>query len=99
MSLPTLTSSSSTSASSVPPFIPLMHAEKEALRAAGGCYHCRKTLQTPGWVKHRSNSCPSDLALGIPPRGAPAVVIAVGPAGFLSTYEDGYRVVAVAMPV
>ncbi|KAJ7187247.1 hypothetical protein C8R46DRAFT_1207206 [Mycena filopes] len=94
MSLPTPTSSTSRS----PAFVPLTHAEKESLRAAGGCYHCRKTPQTPGWVKHRSDNCPGDAALGIPPRSASAVVAAVGPVGFSSAYEEGYKAVAVVMP-
>ncbi|KAJ6557611.1 hypothetical protein B0H19DRAFT_1261219 [Mycena capillaripes] len=51
-SLPTPTSAS-------PAFVPLTHTEKEALWAAHGCYHCRKTPQTPGWTKHRSDNCPS----------------------------------------
>jgi hypothetical protein len=92
-SLPTPPSSASPSG-----FVPLTHAEKEALRAAGGCYHCRKTLQSPGWVKHRSDSCPGDAARGIPSRALPAVVAAVGPVGFSSTYEEGYKAVAAVMP-
>ncbi|KAJ6495542.1 hypothetical protein C8R47DRAFT_1318370 [Mycena vitilis] len=98
-SLPTPPPSSTAMLSSTSrPFLPLTHADKEALRAAGGCYHCRKTPQTPGWVKHRSDSCPGDAALGIPPRSASAVVAAVGPVGFSSTYEEGYSAVAVVMP-
>ncbi|KAJ7682826.1 hypothetical protein DFH06DRAFT_1119956 [Mycena polygramma] len=94
-SLPTPPPSSTAMSSSTSrPFLPLTHADKEALRAAGGCYHCRKTPQTPGWVKHRSDSCPGDAALGIPPRSASAVVAAVGPVGFSSTYEEGYSAVA-----
>jgi hypothetical protein len=88
----------SSSKSSSPPFSPLTYAEKEVLRAARGCYHCRKTPQTPGWVQHRSDSCPGDAALGIPPHSAPAVVAAVGPAGFSSLYEEGYKAVAAVMP-
>ncbi|KAJ7734379.1 hypothetical protein B0H14DRAFT_3517142 [Mycena olivaceomarginata] len=87
-----------TPASASPAFVPLSHAEKEALRTANGCYHCHKTPQTPGWVKHRSDNCPGDAALGIPPRLAPAVVAAVGPAGFSSMYEEGYVPVAAVMP-
>ncbi|KAF7362633.1 hypothetical protein MVEN_00612300 [Mycena venus] len=97
-SLPMPVSSLSTSMSTSPVFVPLTHAEKESLRAAGGCYHCRKTPQTPGWVKHRSDSWPGDPVLGIPLHSAPAVVAAVGPAGFSSSYEEGYRAVAVVMP-
>ncbi|KAJ7206744.1 hypothetical protein C8J57DRAFT_1614652 [Mycena rebaudengoi] len=92
--LPTPTSASS----STPRFSPLTYAEKEALRAAQGCYHCRKTPQSPGWVKHRSDSCPGDSALGIPPRNSPAVVAAVGPVGFSGAYEEGYAPVAAVFP-
>ncbi|KAJ7769766.1 hypothetical protein B0H14DRAFT_2632658 [Mycena olivaceomarginata] len=87
-----------TPASASPAFVPLSHAEKEALHTANGCYHCRKTPQTLGWVKHHSDNCPGDAALGIPPRLAPAVVAAVGPAGFSSMYEEGYVPVAAVMP-
>ncbi|KAJ7267859.1 hypothetical protein C8J57DRAFT_1325995 [Mycena rebaudengoi] len=88
-----------TTASSSPRhFSPLTHAEKETLRAAQGCYHCRKTPQSPGWVKHRSDNCPGDAALGIPPRSSPAVIAAVGPVGFSSAYEEGYAPVAAVMP-
>ncbi|KAJ7191669.1 hypothetical protein C8J57DRAFT_1549000 [Mycena rebaudengoi] len=73
--LPTPTSASS----STPRFSPLTYAEKEALRAAQGCYHCRKTPQSPGWVKHRSDSCPGDSALGAYEEGY-APVAAVFPA-------------------
>jgi hypothetical protein len=79
-------------------FVPLTHTEKEALCAAGGCYHCRKTPQSPGWVKHHSKSCPGNAVLGIPPHASPAVVAAVGPVGFSLAYEEGYQAVAVVMP-
>ncbi|KAJ7035358.1 hypothetical protein C8F04DRAFT_1182514 [Mycena alexandri] len=93
--LPTPTSSTSFA---TPAFAPLTHTEKEALRAANGCYHCRKTPQSPGWVRHRSDNCPGDPARGIPPRTAPAVVAAVGPAGFSAVYEEGYAPVAAVFP-
>ncbi|KAJ7097043.1 hypothetical protein B0H15DRAFT_797777 [Mycena belliarum] len=95
-SLPTPTSASP--AASAPTFRPLTYAEKEALRAAHRCYHCRKTPQTPGWVKHRSDSCPGDSALGIPPRASAHVVAAVGPVGFSAAYEEGYAPIAVVFP-
>ncbi|KAJ7603266.1 hypothetical protein DFH06DRAFT_1151995 [Mycena polygramma] len=94
--MPTPPASASSSSSST--FAPLTHAEKEVLRAAHGCYHCRKTPQTPGWVKHRSDNCPGDIAAGIPPRSSPAVVAAVGPPGFSSAYEEGYTAVAAVLP-
>ncbi|KAJ6528763.1 hypothetical protein DFH09DRAFT_1185685 [Mycena vulgaris] len=90
--LPTPTSSSSG------PLAPLTYAEKEALRAAHGCYHCRRTPQSPGWVKHRSDNCPGDPVHGILPRTSPAVVAAVGPVGFSSVYEEGYAPVAAVFP-
>ncbi|KAJ7745205.1 hypothetical protein DFH07DRAFT_963417 [Mycena maculata] len=103
LSIPTPASSSlSSTATSLPTppssatrafSVSLTHAEKEALKAAGGCYHCKKTPQTLGWVKHRSYSCPGDAALGIPPRSAALVVAAVGPVGFSSAYEEGFRAV------
>ncbi|KAF8182434.1 hypothetical protein K438DRAFT_1937768 [Mycena galopus ATCC 62051] len=92
-SLPTPTSSSSS------PLIPLSLAEKEVLRAAGGCYRCRKTPQSPGWIKHRSDNCSGDAALGILPHAAPPVVATVGPAGFSSYYEDESLPVTAVMPV
>ncbi|KAJ7741662.1 hypothetical protein B0H16DRAFT_1464383 [Mycena metata] len=73
----------------------LTSAEKEALRAAGGCYHCKKTPQSPGWTKHRSDNCPGDTALGIPPRSVSSVVAAVGPIGFSSLYGEIHAVAAV----
>ncbi|KAJ6472000.1 hypothetical protein C8R45DRAFT_1217932 [Mycena sanguinolenta] len=46
----------------------LTPAERETLKAAGGCYHCKKTPQSEGWVKHRSENCPGDVASGVPAR-------------------------------
>ncbi|KAF7368644.1 hypothetical protein MVEN_00188600 [Mycena venus] len=90
-SLPTPTSASSG-------LTPLTQVEKEALRAANGCYHCQKTPQTPGWVKHQSDNCPGDAALGILPCLTLSVVASVGPAGFSSMYDGGYVPVAAVMP-
>ncbi|KAJ7671943.1 hypothetical protein B0H17DRAFT_1208869 [Mycena rosella] len=95
-SLPTPPASASSTPSQLPP---LMHAEREALRAVNGCFHCRKTPQTPGWVKYRSDTCPGDAALGIPPRNLLSVVAAVGPVGFSADYKEGYAPVAAVMPV
>ncbi|KAJ7254791.1 hypothetical protein C8J57DRAFT_1518412 [Mycena rebaudengoi] len=97
LSIPTPTSSTAAS-SSTQPFAPLTFTEQEALRLAQGCYHCRKTLQSPGWIKHRSNTCPGNAALGIPPRSASTVVAAVGPVGFLAVYKEGYTPVAAVLP-
>ncbi|KAJ7689594.1 hypothetical protein B0H17DRAFT_1134925 [Mycena rosella] len=104
-SIPAMSSSSlptpisSTPASTLSAFRPLTYAEKEILRAANNCYHCRKTPKTLGWVKHRSDTCPSNPVLRIPPCSSPAVIAAVSPAGFPSIYKEGYAPVAAVMPV
>ncbi|KAF7368543.1 hypothetical protein MVEN_00177600 [Mycena venus] len=85
--------------SSLLPFVLLMHTEKEALHAAGGCHHCHKALQTMGWVKHHIDNCPGDPVLSVPPHSVPAVIVAVGPVSFAAAYEEGYKPVAVVMPV
>ncbi|KAF7349556.1 hypothetical protein MSAN_01746100 [Mycena sanguinolenta] len=84
----TSTPSSSSSASSTPFVHSLSPVEKETLKAAGGCYHCKKTPQSEGWVKHRSENCPGDAAAGIPPRAATSVIAAVGAPGFSKEYEE-----------
>ncbi|KAJ7764776.1 hypothetical protein B0H16DRAFT_1798178 [Mycena metata] len=99
-SLPTPTSAAS-SASSRP--APLSAAEKETLRAANGCFNCRKSPLTPGWVKHRFDNCPGDPALGIPPRSTPAVIAAVAPVAASSADNDsdvgyGYGPITAVMP-
>ena len=55
------------------PFVPLTDKECEALRLTGGCYRCRRTPSSPGWIKHGSRNCPGDAENGITP--APARVI------------------------
>ncbi|KAJ7796362.1 hypothetical protein B0H14DRAFT_3494914 [Mycena olivaceomarginata] len=103
-SLPSVLSPSLPVATSAPaapaPFIhSLTQAEKDTLRAAGGCYHCKKTPQSPGWVRHRSESCPSDSALGIPPCTATSVVAGISAPGFSSLYDERRATaVAVVMP-
>ncbi|KAJ7121265.1 hypothetical protein C8R43DRAFT_959611 [Mycena crocata] len=97
-SLPTPTSSVPASLPSPSPLDPLTFAQKEALPAAKGCYHCRKTPESPGWVKHHSDSCPGDAALGILPCSSPTVVAAVDPVGFSSTYEESYGVLTAVIP-
>ncbi|KAJ7878384.1 hypothetical protein B0H14DRAFT_3435653 [Mycena olivaceomarginata] len=99
-SLPSVLSPSLPVATSAPaapaPFVhSITQAEKDTLRAAGGCYHCKKTPQSPGWVKHRSENFPGDSALGIPPRAATSVVTAIGAPGLSSLYDER-RVTAVA---
>lgn len=48
------------------PFIPLTEKEREALKLAGGCFRCRRTPASPGWIQHGSRNCP-DTAYGISP--------------------------------
>ena len=48
-------------------FVPLSDKERDALRLAGGCYRCRRTPASPGWVQHGSRNCPGDEAHGISP--------------------------------
>ncbi|KAJ7693307.1 hypothetical protein B0H17DRAFT_1199829 [Mycena rosella] len=94
--LPTLT----LSASSMPSRLPaLTHTKREALRTINSCFHCHKTPQTSGWVKHCSDTCPGNAALGILPCKSPAVVAAIGPVRFLADYEEGYTPIVAVMPV
>lgn len=46
----------------------LTYAERQNLKAAGGCYHCRLTPASAGWIAHFARECPGDPAKGIPPR-------------------------------
>ena len=48
-------------------FVPLSDKECDALRLAGGCYRCRRTPASPGWVQHGSRNCPRDEAHAISP--------------------------------
>lgn len=62
-------SSRSPSGTTANSFVPaLSPSERERLRAAGGCFRCRHTPASPGWVKHDSSNCPGDPVAGIPPR-------------------------------
>lgn len=57
-------------------FIPLTDRERDALKQAGGCFRCRRTPSSPGWVRHGAHNCPGDEANGIspaPPRTVGAV--------------------------
>jgi len=57
----------------------LSDAECEVLRNARGCFHCKKTPSSPGWVSHTSRNCPGDESRGILPRTplAPTAVNAI----------------------
>ncbi|KAH6888212.1 hypothetical protein BKA70DRAFT_1235593 [Coprinopsis sp. MPI-PUGE-AT-0042] len=56
----------------------LSEAEHADLRAAGGCFHCRKTPLSPGWKAHSSKTCPDDPTCNIPPTPTPVIAAAVG---------------------
>lgn len=45
----------------------LSYAECQALKAAGGCYHCHLTPASKTWVNHMAQNCPGDAKNGIPP--------------------------------
>jgi len=79
-------------------FVPLSDAERDALKRANGCFRCRRTPSSPGWVKHGSRDCPGDEANGIPPAPAPArpVGAVLGPDADSDSDEDDF--VAAVMP-
>jgi hypothetical protein len=45
----------------------LSDSEREKLKLAGGCFRCRRTPSSPGWIAHGSRDCPGDKSKGIPP--------------------------------
>jgi Retrotransposon gag protein len=59
-------------------FIPLTDKEREALRLAGGCYRCRRTPSSPGWIKHGARDCPGDETNGITPAPVRPVAAVIG---------------------
>ena len=55
----------------------LTYAEHQMLKAAGGCYHCRRTPVSKGWLNHLTRDCPGDAKNGIPPhKSTPASIVA-----------------------
>lgn len=48
-------------------FVPLTEGERESLKKAGGCYRCRRTPASSGWVSHNARNCPGDEANGVSP--------------------------------
>jgi len=59
-------------------FVPLTDRERDALKQANGCYCCRRTPASPGWVKHSARDCPGDEANGITPAPARPVAVVLG---------------------
>ncbi len=49
---------------------PLTGNERQALRDAGGCFHCRRTPSSPGWTSHSARNCPGNPSRGISARYA-----------------------------
>ena len=85
------------------PLPDLSYADREALRIAGGCYHCRLTPSSPKWKPHNSRNCPGDKSRNIPPRTPAALqhVGAVTPATDVATidFEDtNLRTVTAIVP-
>jgi hypothetical protein len=72
----------STSAPNLPKttktFVPLTERERDALKQVGGCYRCRRTPASPGWVKHGARDCPGDAANGVLPASSRPVAAFVG---------------------
>ncbi|KAH6917795.1 hypothetical protein BKA70DRAFT_1186 [Coprinopsis sp. MPI-PUGE-AT-0042] len=75
-SLPPVVGHSSRSGANGLPDLTL--SERADLRAAGGCFHCRKTPVSPGWKAHSSKTCPGDPSRNIPPAPTPVIAAAVG---------------------
>jgi hypothetical protein len=53
------------------PLPDLAYADREVLRSANGCFHCRLLPSGPTWKPHRdiAHECPSDERRGIPYEG------------------------------
>lgn len=57
---------------------PLLSDSKcEKLKLAGGCFRCRRTPSSPGWIAHGSHDCPGDKSKGIPPAPPQNHIVAV----------------------
>ena len=59
-------------------FVPLTEQECDILKQAGGCYCCRRTPASPGWVKHGARECPGDEANSVAPAPACHVAAVLG---------------------
>ncbi|KAJ6458441.1 hypothetical protein C8R45DRAFT_1109959 [Mycena sanguinolenta] len=65
---------------------PLDDTERKRISDASGCWKCRKTPASPGWIPHIGRTCPGDISLGILPgrdfvavKSEPVATIRVGP--------------------
>ena len=59
-------------------FVPLTDRERDLLKQAGGCFRCRRTPSSPGWVQHSARNCPGDEATGITPTPVCQVAAVLG---------------------
>ncbi|KDR65637.1 hypothetical protein GALMADRAFT_148550 [Galerina marginata CBS 339.88] len=84
---PPAASSKSTAGFSSYPLADLTYAQREALRAVGGCFHCRLTPSSTKWKPHSSRNCPGDQASGVPPRASTSGRSA-GPSPLVATLPD-----------
>ena len=66
-SFPPLSTTSAIASKAPKTFVPLTDHEHDALKQAGGCFCCRQTPSSPGWVQHGSQNCPGDEANGVAP--------------------------------
>lgn len=55
----------------------LSYAERQNLKAAGGCHHGRRMPSSPDWITHMARNCPGNPSTGIPPlQSNPSVTVA-----------------------
>ena len=92
---PVLSSVSHHPTSTPRPF--LSDSEREKLKLAGGCFRCRKTPASPGWIAHGSRDCPGDITKGIPPSLPRNHITAVLPTENNST-DSNLDLVAAILP-
>ncbi|KAG1736866.1 uncharacterized protein EDB91DRAFT_1291397 [Suillus paluster] len=94
-SLPTRPMSTTPSTSTMPrpkpayPLPDLSYAEREALRSAGGCFHCRLSPSDTTWKPHIARECPGDQRRGIPscaPHQATTVAAVTIPEGYKEVF-------------
>ncbi|KAG2129156.1 hypothetical protein DEU56DRAFT_818094 [Suillus clintonianus] len=87
MSTSTAPVSNAHSLNSTYPLPDLTYAEREVLRSAGGCFHCRLSPSDLAWKPHVARECPGDEQRSIPPR-APRPIAAVILPKVLITHDN-----------